>query len=715
MTGVHVATLLYALCSKEANSRASNSDSYSVYLDEGESFAVSDEEWFDDSLWSTIDVLETVDFLQREFIKKCIGDACLCQYLYDYRKYPCYSDDDYSFNSILSESNGYNYDYYYDEMDVTAQDIVRKSRFSIERTTGNLFHIVTNDSPPKFKGQLWFRFPNFEEDEGHRSFYIPPKRMVWTEYTRKFNAHELTHSEKFAKALGVSATIVPDAIKDLRSVTKDLLLGEAVSDYDPTHTGDCYENMGSVTYTSDFDFSYVRWDKPQNMIDYFLKFTHAFKTIFGADSPEVFDMNFYISTAFIQGSACWATLDVSIKSLFKHRTDSIYEFIPVDLYTKRPRFKSYDHYITYVLIKRRLDYLGDTQSHPEVNVVKRLQYGAMFYDILDRIKTGKLPITDEIKLSLKILKNEISFYSDESYISNQALMLIVFIKKRDEMKTLIRMSPTGIYTACLDNMVFIKGYYNEYRDRADSYLKFWNKASKYIMRIGYLFEMFDDFRREPVGKIYAGYQLYPKKHSKRPLPRMKGHELLMKNIFYFAVKWNEVQPIPFINPFRKIRGDIALGDIAGATLTPTTDYLLANAREYWGLVKQSFPTLDDMWKEVFDPLLKVIYNKVEFPKPDEALDVMKRLEEMEAWVEGVVGVQSDPLHPLSLTTRGPYAIRPIWKEDITKGLTPGHRPDTELRPLTGTTWGSAKREFTPHTGMRGSKLGPLKGIKSQGH
>eukprot|EP01083_Nonionella_stella_P296144 1006142_1 len=195
-----------------------------------------------------------------------------------------------------------------------------------------------------------------------------------------------------------------------------------------------------------------------------------------------------------------------------------------------------------------------------------------------------------------------------------------------------------------------------------------------------------------------------------------ARRLRKENIFYFAEKWNEVQSTP---PFRKIRGDIALDDIA--TPTPTSDDLLANARQYWVAVQQPFPTLDDMWKEVFDPLLKVIYKEAEFPIKGEADDVRKRLRDMEEYVERSVGVQSDPLHPLSLTTRGPYAIRPIWKEDITKGVTPGHRHDTKLRPLTGTTWGSAEpATFTPHTGMPGSKLlklGPLKGkgIKSQGH
>jgi len=451
------------------------------------------------------------------------------------------------------------------------------------------------------------------------------KLLKWEDYLKEVDAGSLS-TEQEQSVYGA---------KGLRLLTVEELLAESCTEAGlESYTKDCFVNLGSDTAKSDLDFTYIRWDEPTKVVKSLVEYYNLFHSIYNGWPLEVFDMNFYIANGFIKNKPdgkCWSSLakddhtnDVMIAlftEIYNKEGEAWYELASPKAYNDQ-RYKVYDRYMAYLLISRRFtegfDEKLDTDDDdfakllqagtatPDVKIVHLLQYAHVFYLHLEQIRVGKGIFAswktpdnrltdksfDRTKIFLKTLLYLMNYWSDESYVSNEALQLI-FNKGVEDVK-----DDERIYLAVLDNLAFVEKYYHEH---PKDLLTFWDRASKYIHRVCVLLNLADDFKLWPSKPAVV-------EHTKESRVYGDLYTKLKKdetdNLAHLAEVWQQKWDKTGGNEkgAKKIRGDIpfvyllnAEKEIDEKHKTEWMKATLPKARKVWVKVKKRFKDADALY------------------------------------------------------------------------------------------------------------------------
>lgn len=227
----------------------------------------------------------------------------------------------------------------------------------------------------------------------------------------------------------------------------------------------CYTEIGSDTPTSDLDFTYVSYKTPKQAVAYMVRFYDIFREIYGNYPDVTFDTNYYI-LSMIVSPECHSETKKSLRSLFNLTTYNKY----IMKNYKNQHCLSFDNKICFYIQKLRLK----ADAKHESTFSKLVDTSSIFYKILD----DGTPNSDEKLMLLRTLSFFMGMYSNEAYISDVTLKLILFktrLSSNDER-----------YIAYMDQFIFINEWFEIYKSntgtRAD--IEFFDVVSKYIYRAG---------------------------------------------------------------------------------------------------------------------------------------------------------------------------------------------------------------------------------------
>jgi len=228
----------------------------------------------------------------------------------------------------------------------------------------------------------------------------------------------------------------------------------------------CYTEIGSDTPTSDLDFTYVSYKNPSNVVPRMIKFYSQFYTMYGHFPDKTFDTNYYITALLLQ-KQCFEKTREDLKKYFTKLSDNLYA---LNNY-KNSSFHKLDNRVCFQIQKQQLNFIN--QKHHESKLEKLVQYALLFYMIVDDKSVKK---TDDKILLLRTLAFFMCMYSNEAYISDKTLQIILFhLQMKNEDDKCI---------AFVDQYLFMYEWYTMYKDRKNDVLQFFDVVSKYIYRSG---------------------------------------------------------------------------------------------------------------------------------------------------------------------------------------------------------------------------------------
>eukprot|EP01084_Bolivina_argentea_P196722 337227_1 len=281
-----------------------------------------------------------------------------------------------------------------------------------------------------------------------------------------------------------------------------------------------YEKIGSDSLSSDFDLTYARWDKPRMVVPAMMTFYNRAFQLYQGWPLSVWDLNMYITSAFITSAAhklleknqekYGTTLELFNEIKWPNENEqtneneqkSIWALAKFDRSTD-PKYDSADKWLAHWFIMQKgiaieLGQLGIGENDFEMQMLK---FSEIFYFVVYQLQQGdpRLPLDDgnrsPIKMYLKVLLYYMNFYSDETYISGPALQYM-----RDN--ALSQYDPGWRRIAMLDNFAFIAEYYvhamsDDNKNEKQQWFYFFDRSFKYIVRIGKLIQPLLWKRGEP--------------------------------------------------------------------------------------------------------------------------------------------------------------------------------------------------------------------------
>lgn len=358
--------------------------------------------------------------------------------------------------------------------------------------------------------------------------YDVPKEydlIVWEELKTMFKENKI--DEHTMRMIGAIRRKIIDLL-----VKKDHVFGDEKIEFNQN----CYVEAGSNNPTSDLDFALIHLKYPSKVPVLMIRFYNDFYKMFGNFPDITFDTNYYICSTFI-GEDCFKdTLDY-IKPYFR----KIVPYVRVEkrdeyFEDKIPDNKNYfrlNNYIkpTFVSIDRNICLLIQKELLKSHNVSKKdkmiqlLKSSKLFYGVLQglqseekRIKSYRDQDTmkifrknysdegfnkDSIVLLLRCLYYKMCAASNESYVSDNTLYIIVFKGKE-----------YNVYDKCLafvDNYIFINEWFEQYKgDTENDLINFFDVVSKYITRC--IDCLIPDMKRDKIDDI-VGYIDEKKDHN----------------------------------------------------------------------------------------------------------------------------------------------------------------------------------------------------------
>eukprot|EP01084_Bolivina_argentea_P145905 255617_1 len=280
--------------------------------------------------------------------------------------------------------------------------------------------IVTND--PHFKIQI--KYPTSKTND----ILGAPQDLEWEIYKEKFNKGWFNgrHSG------------IPHQIVKFRNEALEKLLAANNANGDIRR---CFDDIGSSKLTSDLDFTLVRWDRPQNVVQYMTNFYKSAEKLLGNYPNKAFDMNFYIATCIISvkpnsptapvihnNRNCLGQVHANVQRLLLNQVDDHvnlgYALWEVAGTFINGKYKIFDRFLQLYLIHKRAE-LSNPQAPP--NALKTLvKLSATFYQLIGRLQALGLPghatISDDFKMYCHAILLWMNYFSDESYITNIALI-----------------------------------------------------------------------------------------------------------------------------------------------------------------------------------------------------------------------------------------------------------------------------------------------------
>jgi hypothetical protein len=190
--------------------------------------------------------------------------------------------------------------------------------------------------------------------------------------------------------------------------------------------------------------------------------------MYGNYSDKTFDTNFYILEMLINKD-CYDVVVPKFKPFFEHIGKNIYNFLPV----KDKKSRKLNYKLTFQVQLLQLNLIEKHQKKSSLK--KLLKFSEQFYNTLPMLlpnleKEKKL----DIILYLRVLAYFITLYSNEAYISDITLKLILYqIPLINESERMI---------AFVDQYLFILEWYHLYHHKPDKLLAFFDAVSKYIFR-----------------------------------------------------------------------------------------------------------------------------------------------------------------------------------------------------------------------------------------
>lgn len=286
--------------------------------------------------------------------------------------------------------------------------------------------------------------------------------IVWADLKREFQEGGMAPED--LKAVG-----------DLRKNTINTMLREEVNSA-------CYDAAGSTDLTSDLDFTYMTFQKPNNVMQTLLNFYAKFYRQFGNFSDVVFDTNFYVTNT-VMTIPCYDSItDAKVKDLF----------IPLPTKTGMTVMGAWfpESEVAWQALDEDMAYLGIEENMQNImhhrgagaKLPDMLRFGYALFAILDAIQAIMVPPESASKkcaflLLLRLLVCLGSVNSNEKYVSGSTMAFIVL---GIPLKT-----SRARFLAYLDNLVYLEEWRLVAGQRTDdsAFLTFFDASSKYMGRL----------------------------------------------------------------------------------------------------------------------------------------------------------------------------------------------------------------------------------------
>eukprot|EP01084_Bolivina_argentea_P112307 200304_1 len=161
-----------------------------------------------------------------------------------------------------------------------------------------------------------------------------------------------------------------------------------------------YEKIGSDSLSSDFDFTYARWDKPRMVLPAMMRFYNREFQLYQGWPLSVWDLNMYVTSAFIKPKAYQflqgnAKYDETRKLFTQIQwgagvDEEIYALSHTYTGADAAKFMSTDKWLAQWFIVQKgtaieLGQLGIGENDFEVEMLK---FSEIFYFIVYKLQTG---------------------------------------------------------------------------------------------------------------------------------------------------------------------------------------------------------------------------------------------------------------------------------------------------------------------------------------
>lgn len=316
----------------------------------------------------------------------------------------------------------------------------------------------------------------------------------------------------------------------------------------------CYVEIGSKDVTSDLDFTYVSYAAPDTVVPRMLTFYNDFKKIFGNYPDVTFDTNFYISSTIINQKCFNLIKDPFVSRLFQMLTVSNRQkMYCLNNFKNKEQFKLVDFYNCFVVQSMYLNLLGK-----QINKLDMLLKSATLFYLAIQQK-GDVNL-DERLLHIRTLYYFMAMYSNESYISDESLKIILYnIQPNND---------TAKYLIYVDQYIFIYEWYLTYKTKQDDTIGYFDVISKYIDRAGKVVDF--DRKLKQYAKMWKDE--IRNKISFTEAKANPKYTLLFK---YLETEWKTVDALfkPFLDLFNKVKTFMESPKVKNITLSASQNYV----------------------------------------------------------------------------------------------------------------------------------------------
>lgn len=231
----------------------------------------------------------------------------------------------------------------------------------------------------------------------------------------------------------------------------------------------CYAEIGSDTPTSDLDFTFVAYSKPESMVSLLINFNQDFYSLYGNFSDITFDTNFYVIHMIVDKS-CFVSVKPQIRPLFRSLMKG--KYYALDNF-KDKRIQEFDRKVCFQVQKFQKKLMSSRHSK-NYKLENMIDYLIVFYDMMSSFSSSTY--FNEKLLLLRSLSYIVCAFSNEAYVSDITLRTILYkIPLKIEEERCI---------AFVDQYLFIYEWFHMFANRQKDLLEFFDVISKYIYRAG---------------------------------------------------------------------------------------------------------------------------------------------------------------------------------------------------------------------------------------
>lgn len=436
--------------------------------------------------------------------------------------------------------------------------------------TINKYNFVESKDTLIYNDQKQYHYLGIKDN--HIQFYYPNNNIKDINNVKNINWDIL-------KELYINPTELPKSfdikimigvIGLLRQFTVEILL-EHIDNILRTNNRGCFVNIGSTNPTSDLDFTYVDYNNPlYNPIKLYI-FNKLFHKIYNDTSDNVFDTNFYITSAIIEKN-CYDSINdnILIKNLFnKILNKNIYRLYFTGNDTNSKKYQLLDMINAF---NTQNDYIKSLSKQNHKNFKKEkydklMKNSLLFYFLIDLYNNKELKIDiNDFILKLREVFYNMCVNSNESYIYDGTVLDIVFqntssrliYKNNSNINNSITKSISrkninsninleyylmyfNTYLKFIDNYIFIEEYKHKYLPTNNSIL-FFDRISKYVLRFINILEGSNFLNSNT---IYYKY----KNFTGEWVRNIRGKKSLNNMNITFTKRISDNNKINFINKF----------------------------------------------------------------------------------------------------------------------------------------------------------------------